>query len=156
MLLTRCLMLAALAAALSLASVRAQQAAPVPPATPRAAALVDLTGSWVSLVTEEWRWRMTTPPRGDYISLPLSEEGRRVADAWTPALDGSCKAYGAGGVMWLPTRLRIAWDGDAALKVETDAGQQTRLLGFDPARPRGRGACRDSRWRRGSRLAAPR
>jgi hypothetical protein len=49
-------MLAAFAAALSLASVRAQQAAPVPPATPRAAALVDLTGSWVSLVTEEWRW----------------------------------------------------------------------------------------------------
>ena len=137
MLLTRCLMLAAFAAALSLASVRAQQAAPVPPATPRAAALVDLTGTWVSLVTEEWRWRMTTPPRGDYISLPLSEEGRRVADAWTPALDGSCKAYGAGGVMWLPTRLRIAWDGDAALKVETDAGQQTRRLGFDPARPQG-------------------
>ena len=35
----------------------------------------DLTGIWVSLVTEEWRWRMTTPPKGDYISLPLSDEG---------------------------------------------------------------------------------
>ena len=108
-----------------------------PPATPRAAAPVDLTGNWVSLVTEEWRWRMTTPPRGDYISLPLSDEGRRVADTWTPAMDGSCKAYGAGGVMWLPTRLRVSWDGDQVLKVETDAGQQTRLLGFDAARPAG-------------------
>jgi hypothetical protein len=135
--LTRCLTLAALAGAVSLATVRAQQAAPAPPSTPRASALVDLTGTWVSLVTEEWRWRMTTPPRGDYISLPLSDEGRRVADTWTPALDGACKAYGAGGVMWLPTRLRIAWDGDQALKVETDAGQQTRLLGFDAARPPG-------------------
>ena len=146
---TRCLAVAATAAATWLATVslatmspallRAQQPAspPAPPATPRAAALVDLTGNWVSLVTEEWRWRMTTPPRGDYISLPLSDEGRRVADTWTPALDGSCKAYGAGGVMWLPTRLRVWWEGDQALKVETDAGQQTRLLGFDAARPAG-------------------
>ena len=63
------------------ALLRAQQPAspPAPPATPRAAAPVDLTGNWVSLVTEEWRWRMTTPPSGDYISLPLSDEGRRVA-----------------------------------------------------------------------------
>jgi hypothetical protein len=117
--------------------VAQQQPATPPPSTPRAAAPVDLTGQWVSLVTEEWRWRMTTPPRGDYISVPLTEEGRRVADNWTPALDGSCKAYGAGGVMWMPTRLRISWDGDQALKVETDAGQQTRVLGFDAARPTG-------------------
>jgi hypothetical protein len=123
-------LLAAALAALSLVTLRAQQAQ-----TPRAAAPIDLTGTWVSLVTEEWRWRMTTPPRGDYISLPLSDEGRRVADTWTPAMDGSCKAYGAGGVMWLPTRLRIAWEGDRTLKVETDAGQQTRLLQFDAARP---------------------
>jgi hypothetical protein len=80
---------------------------------------------------------MITPPRGDYISLPLSEEGRRVADTWTPAQDGSCKAFGAGGVMWLPYAAANSWDGDRALKVETDAGQQTRLLGFDAARPQG-------------------
>ena len=131
----RWLMLAAIAAVAlaSRAAPRAQQLAP----TPRTSAPIDLTGQWVSLITEEWRWRMTTPPSGDYISLPLSDEGRRVADTWSPAMDGSCKAYGAGGVMWMPTRLRIAWDGDAALKVETDAGQQTRLLGFDAARPAG-------------------
>ena len=123
-------------AALSIATLGAQQPA-APAATARAAAPIDLTGTWVSLITEEWRWRMTTPPRGDYISLPLSDEGRRVGDAWTPALDGSCKAYGAGGVMWLPTRLRISWDGDRVLKVETDAGQQTRLLGFDATRAPG-------------------
>jgi len=129
-------MVVAAVAALSLVTLRAQQPA-APPATPRAAAPIDLTGTWVSLITEEWRWRMTTPPRGDYISLPLSDEGRRVADSWTPAMDGSCKAYGAGGVMWMPTRLRISWDGDQALKVETDAGQQTRLLGFDGTRSAG-------------------
>jgi len=135
----RRLLVVAAVAAVSLVSLRAQQASPpaTPPATPRAAAPIDLTGTWVSLITEEWRWRMTTPPRGDYISLPLSDEGRRVADAWTPAMDGSCKAYGAGGVMWLPTRLRISWDGDRVLKVETDAGQQTRLLGFDATRAAG-------------------
>jgi hypothetical protein len=128
------LLIAALTAAALAGHVAAQQGTPpAPPATPRAAAPIDLTGTWVSLVTEEWRWRMTTPPKGDYISLPLSDEGRRVADTWTPAMDGSCKAYGAGGVMWVPTRLRIAWDGDQALKVETDAGQQTRMLRFDEA-----------------------
>jgi hypothetical protein len=131
----------AAAAAVSFTTLRAQQppaaAAPVANRAPRAAAPIDLTGTWVSLITEEWRWRMTTPPRGDYISLPLSDEGRRVADSWSPAMDGSCKAYGAGGVMWMPTRLRISWDGDSVLKVETDAGQQTRLLGFDGSRPAG-------------------
>ena len=32
---------------------------------------VDLTGYWVSVVTEDWRWRMKTPPKGDVASLPL-------------------------------------------------------------------------------------
>jgi hypothetical protein len=130
---------ATLAAVFLAMPLAAQQTAPAPapPSTPRTAAPIDLTGTWVSLVTDEWRWRMTTPPRGDYISLPLSDEGRRVADGWTPSLDGSCKAYGAGGVMWMPTRLRIAWDGDQTLKVETDAGQQTRRLEFDAARAPG-------------------
>ena len=128
-------LMAAAVAALSLVTLHGQQ--PLPPPTARAAAPLDLTGTWVSLVTEEWRWRMTTPPKGDYISVPLSDEGRRIADTWTPAMDGSCKAYGAGGIMWMPTRLRISWEGDQILKVETDAGQQTRRLGFDAARPPG-------------------
>src|ERR1700687_2317505 len=86
------------AAALLAGSLSAQQP-PAPeasasPSTPRAAAPHDLTGYWVSFVTEDWRWRMVTPPKGDYISIPLSDEGRRVAFAWDPKTEGSCKAYG--------------------------------------------------------------
>jgi hypothetical protein len=100
--------------------------------TPRADATSDLTGHWVSVITEEWRWRMVTPPKGDYTSIPLSDEGRRVAFLWDPGTDGSCKAYGAAGLMRMPTRLNITWQGDDALKVESDAGQQTRVLQFSP------------------------
>jgi hypothetical protein len=124
---------AAVLAAMTDLQVSAQQAPPAAPRTPRAAAPVDLTGNWVSVVTEEWLWRMTTPKKGDYTSIPLSDEGRRVADQWDPSTDGSCKAYGAGGLMRIPTRLRISWRTDDALSVETDAGQQTRVLRFDRA-----------------------
>ena len=123
-----------LAGALTL-QVSAQQ--PPVARTPQQAALVDLTGNWVSVVTEEWLWRMTTPRKGDYTSIPLSDEGRRVADRWDPATEGSCQAYGAGGLMRIPMRLRISWRGDDALAVETDAGQQTRLLRFDRTPPAG-------------------
>ena len=97
----------------------------------------DLTGYWVSLVTEDWRWRMMTPPKGDYPSVPLNAEGRRVADGWDPAketADDRCKAYGAGNIMRVPTRLHITWDNENTLKLETDAGQQTRRFSFG-ARP---------------------
>ena len=57
------------------------------PTTPKVAAPVDLTGYWVSIVTEDWRWRMVTPPKGDYSSVPLNPEGRKVADAWDAAKD---------------------------------------------------------------------
>ena len=97
-----------------------------PPANPREAAPIDLTGQWVAIVNEDWRWRMVTPPKGDYASVPLNDEGRRVADQWDPAQDGACEAYGAAALLRMPTRLRIRWDGDARLVVETDAGRQTR------------------------------
>src|SRR5262245_4489944 len=80
---------------------------------------------------------MTTPQKGDYTSIPLSETGLQVANKWDPATDGSCKAYGAVGLMHIPTRLHITWDGDTALKVESDAGMQTRLLRFDRSQPSG-------------------
>lgn len=108
-----------------------------PPASGQAGAGADLTGYWVSLVTEDWRWRMMTPPKGDYPSVPLNAEGRRVADAWDPAketADDKCKAYGAGNIMRVPTRLHITWENENTLKVETDAGQQTRRFHFG-ARP---------------------
>ena len=106
-----------------------------PPPAPRQSAPIDLTGQWVAIVNEDWRYRMMTAPPGDYVGLPLNAEGRRVADAWDPAQDGACEAYGAAGLMRMPTRLRISWDGDDVLEVETDAGEQTRELAFNPPAP---------------------
>jgi hypothetical protein len=101
-----------------------------PPPTPRASAPIDLTGVWVSIVNEDWRWRMITAPRGDFPGLPLNPAGRAIAMAWDPKTDGSCSAFGAAAVMRMPTRVRISWADDVTLKIETDNGQQTRLLHF--------------------------
>lgn len=112
-------------------------------ATPRAAAPFDLTGQWVSLITEDWRHRQFTAPKGDYPGLPLSPAARKAADSWDPARDEAaneqCRAYGAAGVMRLPTRLRVSWQDDTTLKIETDAGTQTRLLRFTPGPDEGGG-----------------
>jgi hypothetical protein len=103
----------------------------------RAGAPVDLTGYWVSVVTEDWRYRMVTPAKGDYPSIPLNPEGRKVADAWDPAKDeaagNQCKAYGAGGIMRVPERLHITWENDTTLRLDTDAGMQTRRFHFGDA-----------------------
>jgi hypothetical protein len=110
-------------------------------ASPRAGAPVDITGNWVSVVTEDWLQRMLMPPRGDYAGVPLSLEGRRVANLWEPAKSATdgCKPFGAPGIMRVPGRLRISWENDTTLKIETDAGQQTRLLHFDTS-PAGSGS----------------
>jgi hypothetical protein len=109
------------------------------PPTARAAAPIDLTGTWVSVVTEDWRWRMRTPPKGDYASLPLTEAATKAADAWDPAKDTAageqCRAYGAAAIMRLPGRIRISWENDTTLKIETEAGTQTRLLNFGSPAP---------------------
>ena len=111
-------------------------AGPVGP--PRQTAPVDLAGNWVSVVTEDWQWRMVTPKKGDYSSVPLSPAGRAEADKWVEANDGQCQAFGVGGVMRMPLRLRVSWQDDYTLKIETDAGEQTRLLRFPaPAAPGG-------------------
>ena len=118
-------------------SVSAQQPAAPAPGSARASAPLDLTGVWVSVVTEDWRWRMTTPARGDVLGIPVNPEGQKAADAWDYARDvaagNQCKAYGAGAIMRMPTRLRIGWQDDSTLKIETDAGQQIKLLHFDRA-----------------------
>ena len=108
--------------------------APPPPVSAKMSAPTDVTGYWVSLITEDWRWRMIMPAKGDYQSVPITPEAKRVADNWDPAKDEAageaCRAYGAAGVMRLPTRLRVSWADDNTLKVETDAGTQMRLLHF--------------------------
>jgi len=113
-----------------------------PPPTGQAGATEDITGYWVSIVTEDWRMRMVTPAKGDYASVPLTPEGRRLADQWDPAKDEAageqCKAYGAAGVMRQPGRIHITWQDANTLKVETDAGTQTRLFHFGaPQAPAG-------------------
>ncbi len=112
-----------------------------PPPTPKSAAPFDPTGYWVSLVTEDWRYRMAVPPKGDYVGVPLTAEGKKLADAWDPAKDEAageqCRAYGAAGLMRQPTRLHITWENDTTLKIETDAGTQTRILNFNAAQGQG-------------------
>ena len=111
-----------------------------PPAGPaKTVAPIDLTGYWVSIVSMDWRWRMVTPAKGDYAGVPMNAASKTVADAWDPAKDEAageqCKSYGAPAIMSVPGRLHITWQDDTTLKIETEAGTQTRLLRFGPAQP---------------------
>jgi hypothetical protein len=103
----------------------------------QASAPIDLTGSWVSVVTEDWMYRMVTPPKGQMVGVPVTPAARAAANAWDPAADeasgNACKAFGAAGVMRQPGTIRVSWQDDATLKVETTAGTQTRLFHFGAA-----------------------
>lgn len=116
---------------------RGRAAGPAP--TARAAAPQDLTGYWVSVVTEHWHLRMLVPPKGDYSMLPLNAEARRIASSWDPAKDQSsdnlCRSYGAAAIMRVPGRLHIHWADDSTLQVDIDSGTQTRLFRFNGAAP---------------------
>jgi hypothetical protein len=105
-----------------------------PAQSPRAAAPIDLSGYWVSVVTEDWRFRMIVPDKGDYASVPLNSDGRKAADLWDPAKDqatgNACRSYGAAAIMRVPGRLHIYWEDDVTLRIDTDSGTQTRLLHF--------------------------
>jgi hypothetical protein len=118
---------------------QAPPAAPAPPATPKAAAPADLTGYWVSVITEDWRFRMVTPPKGDFAGVPLNPEGTKVANQWDQAKDiaagEQCRAFGGAGIMRMPVRLHITWQDDTTLKVEVDNGNQVRLFHFDKNAP---------------------
>jgi hypothetical protein len=108
------------------------------PANAKAAAPADLTGQWVSVVTEDWRYRMMVPGKGDYAGVPLTPAGRKLADGWDPMKDeaegNACKAFGPPGVMRAPGRIRISWADDDTMKLETDAGTQTRMFYFKDAK----------------------
>src|SRR5262249_28104850 len=132
----RALPLAAAATlALAVASYAQFFAAPPPPGPPRPAktvAPIDLTGYWVSIVTEDWRFRMITPPQGDTEGIPLNQAGQKIAAAWDPAKDiaagEQCRSYGAPAIMRVPGRFHITWQDDNTLQIEADAGTQTRVL----------------------------
>ena len=109
-------------------------AKPKPPRNAKEGAPVDFTGYWVSVVSEDWRWRMVTPPKGDFASIPLNAEGRKAGNAWDPAKDEAageqCKSYGAPAIMRIPGRLHITWADENTLQIDADQGTQTRLLHF--------------------------
>lgn len=123
---------------------RGRGGAAAPPQTAKAAALIDLTGYWVSVVTEDWRYRMVTPARGDYQGVPMTPAARAIADAWDPAKEEAsgdlCKSYGAPALLRVPGRLHITWQDDQTLRMDADAGKQTRVFHFGdwkaPAGPR--------------------
>jgi hypothetical protein len=100
---------------------------------------IDLTGYWVSYVTENWRYRMVTPAKGEYRRIPASRAALPLINAWDPVADerggNQCKSYGAGNIMSVPGRLHITWQDADTLKIETDAGTQTRLFRFAQAPP---------------------
>src|SRR5688572_6957031 len=118
-----------------ISSVFAQGPGPRAAQSAQTVAPVDLTGYWVSVVSEDWRHRMMTPRKGDYESVPVNAEGRKAADAWDITKDDAgnlqCKAFGIGGIIRQPGRLHITWQDSNTLKVDFDAGTQTRLLHFD-------------------------
>ena len=121
--------------------------------TPRSEAAIDITGTWTAVISEDWPLRMITPAKGDYTRMPLTPAARTMADAWDPARDEAageqCKAYGAPAIMRLPGRLRIGWQNDTTLRLELEAGTQTRLFHFEPppaANPSWQGVSR-AEWR---------
>lgn len=122
-------------------TIQAQQQGRGAPPTARGAAAIDLTGYWVSVIVEDWKWRMVTPKKGVYEAIPLNAEGRKVADTWDPARDEAageqCRSYGAANIMRVPGRLHITWENDNTLRIDTDAGTQTRLFHFGAAPPPG-------------------
>lgn len=121
------------------------QGAPPPPAVQqpaRVAAPIDFSGTWASVVTEDWQWRFVTPIVGDYTGVPLNADGDKAARAWDHAADlkagEQCKAFGAAGINRLPTRMQISWVDDNTMKLEWDLGTQSRLVYFDKSmRPSG-------------------
>jgi hypothetical protein len=100
----------------------------------KAAAPIDLTGYWVSVVTEDWRYRMVTPSKGDFQGVPMTAAARTVANAWDPAKEAAagdqCKSYGAAALLRVPGRLHFTWEDDNTLRMDSDAGKQTRLIHF--------------------------
>ena len=104
------------------------------PPTPKADPAIDLTGTWTAVITEDWALRMVTPRKGDYTRVPMTPAARRIADVWDPARDEAageqCRGYGAPGIMRLPGRLRISWQDDQTLRMESDAGKQMRNFKF--------------------------
>ena len=153
--------IALILAGLAQAPASAQGRAGGPPPSPRASAPIDLTGYWVAVVNEDWRYRMVTPAKGEYGGIQITKEALQIVNSWDPAADEKageqCKSYGAAAVMRLPARLHITWEDDNTLRVDVDAGTQTRLLRFSPG-PAGAPSWQGdstAQWERGGGRGGP-
>ena len=106
---------------------------------PREAAAIDLTGYWVSVITEDWKYRMVTPKKGVLRHADAERrrpEGRRH-------LGPGARRSRRRTVQGLRRRqhhaacrdaLHITWQDANTLRIDTDAGTQTRLFHFGTAR----------------------
>jgi hypothetical protein len=114
-----------------------------PPPTAKQSAPIDLTGYWVAVVVEDWKYRMIPANKGDYGGLPLNAAARKASDNWDTAKNPSpaedCRNFSAVNLMRQPGRLHITWQDDQTLKLESDIGTQTRLLSFAPSQNQGGG-----------------
>jgi len=132
-------MIVSLGAATSIAQRGGAPGAGQPARPPQAMAPFDPTGYWVAIVSDEWRYRMLTPPKGNVDYVPVNAEGRTAANAWDPMKDEAngeqCRGFGAGGIMRLPIRLHVTWADDRTLRMDIDAGTQTRVLHFGTPAP---------------------
>lgn len=113
------------------------------PVAARSTAAVDVAGTWVSVITEEWVSRMVTSRKG-YVrggGIHVTPEGMKLVNMWDPARDEAageqCKGYGAVGVTRLPGKVRLTWQDENTLKAEFEAGSQVRLFHFRPSAPSG-------------------
>ena len=115
----------------------------------------DLSGYWVAIVTEDWRYRMLTPDKGDFPGMLRSTpEGQRIANAGIRLRTKprqSCKSYGAGAIMRVPTRLHITWENDNTLQGRDRRREANPRVSFRQRAARGSGRlrCRDIPWRPG-------
>ena len=108
-----------------------------PPPTARASAPIDLTGYWVAVVNEDWRYRMVTPAKGDYRGVPITKEALQIVNAWDPAADEAagkqCKSYGAAAIMRVPARLHVTWQDDNTLRSTPTRARRRGSSGSAPA-----------------------
>ncbi|HEX4049563.1 MAG TPA: hypothetical protein VHY19_01615 [Steroidobacteraceae bacterium] len=97
----------------------------------------DLSGYWTSVITQNWQFRMVVPGPGEYADIPINAKAKQLADAFRASADMAagkqCEAYGAAALMRLPEHLHVHWQDADVLRVDTDAGMQTRLLHFRAA-----------------------
>src|SRR5688572_15746684 len=106
---------------------------------------------------------MVTPPKGDYRGVPITKAALQLVNAWDPAADEAageqCKSYGAAAVMRLPARINVNWQDDNTLRIDVDAGTQTRLFRFTPgAAPTGTPTWQGdstAQWERGGGRGGP-